>query len=70
MEYATCERVWWFGPQNHLWMIFGFGPQNLGEGSEEERGSTWRNHRGCVEVKQEAGLSDRLKSGWPIMPLG
>jgi hypothetical protein len=37
MEYATRERVWWFGPQNHRWRVYGFRPQNPGEGSEEER---------------------------------
>jgi hypothetical protein len=37
MEYATRERVWWFGPQNHRWQVYGFGPQNTGGGSEEER---------------------------------
>jgi hypothetical protein len=37
MEYATHERVWWFGPQNYWWRVFGFGPQNPGGGSEEER---------------------------------
>jgi hypothetical protein len=37
MEYATRERVWWFGPQNHRWRVYGFRPQNLGGGSEEER---------------------------------
>jgi hypothetical protein len=24
-EYATRERVWWFGPQNHRWRVYGFG---------------------------------------------
>ena len=38
MEYTTRERVWWFGPQNHRWTIFGFGPHNPGGGSEEARG--------------------------------
>ena len=38
MEYATRERIWWFGPQNHRWTIFGFGPHNPGGGSEEARG--------------------------------
>ena len=52
MEYATRKRVWWFRPQNHRWMVFGFGPQNPGGGSEEERGGTWRNHIGCIEMKQ------------------
>jgi hypothetical protein len=28
MEYATREQVWWFGPQNHRWRVYGFGPQN------------------------------------------
>jgi hypothetical protein len=37
MEYATRERVWWFGPQNHRCRVYGFRLQNLGEGSEEER---------------------------------
>jgi hypothetical protein len=37
MEYATRERVLLFGPQNHRWRVYGFGPQNPGEGSEEER---------------------------------
>jgi hypothetical protein len=37
MEYTTHERVWWFGPQNHQWLVYGFGPQNGGGGSEEER---------------------------------
>jgi len=40
MEYATRRQVWWFGPQN---------PDG---GSEDERGGTWRNHRGCVKAKQ------------------
>jgi hypothetical protein len=37
MKYATRERVWWFGLQNHRWRVYGFGPQNSGRGSEEER---------------------------------
>jgi hypothetical protein len=37
MEYATREWVCWFGPQNHRWQIYEFGPQNPGRGSEEER---------------------------------
>jgi hypothetical protein len=37
MEYATRERVWWFGPQNHRWRVYGFGLQNPGGGSEKER---------------------------------
>jgi hypothetical protein len=36
-EYATCERVWWFGAQNYRWRVYRFGPQNPGGGSEEER---------------------------------
>jgi hypothetical protein len=36
MEYAIHERVWWFGPQNHWWRVYGFGPQNPGGGSKEE----------------------------------
>jgi hypothetical protein len=36
-EYATRERVWWFGPQNYRWRVYGFGSQNPGGGSEEER---------------------------------
>ena len=52
MEYATREWVWWFGLQNHRWTFFGFGSQNPGRDSEEERGGTWWNHRGCIEAKQ------------------
>jgi hypothetical protein len=37
MEYATRERVWWFGLQNHRWRVYGFVPQNPGGGSEEEQ---------------------------------
>jgi hypothetical protein len=37
MEYATREWVWWFGPQNHRWRVYGFGPQNPGRGSEEKQ---------------------------------
>jgi hypothetical protein len=37
MEYATRKRVWWFGPQNHRWRVYGFARQNPGRGSEEER---------------------------------
>jgi hypothetical protein len=37
MEYATRERVWWFGPQNHRWRVYRFGPQNPGRSSKEER---------------------------------
>jgi hypothetical protein len=37
MEYITRKRVWWFGPQNHQWRVYGFGPQNPGKGSEKER---------------------------------
>jgi hypothetical protein len=37
MEYATREQVWWFRPQNHRWRVYGFGPQNPGEGFEKER---------------------------------
>ena len=62
MEHATREQVWFFGPQNHWWTIFGFGPQNLGGGSEEERGGTWWNHRGCVEAKQICAGSVAVRS--------
>jgi hypothetical protein len=34
---STLVRVWWFGPQNHRWRVYGFGPQNPGGGSEEKR---------------------------------
>jgi hypothetical protein len=37
MEYTTHKRVWWIGPQNHRWRVYGFGPQNPDGGSEEER---------------------------------
>jgi hypothetical protein len=37
MEYTTREWVWWFGPQNHRWRVYGFGPQNPGGGSEEKQ---------------------------------
>jgi hypothetical protein len=37
IEYATSERVRWFGPQNHRCRVYGFGLQNLREGSEEDR---------------------------------
>ena len=62
MEYATRDRVWWFGPKNHRWTVFGFGPQNPGGGSEEERGGTWWNHRGCVEAKQLSKGSVSVRS--------
>ena len=62
MEYATRERVWRFRMQNHRWTVFRFGPQNLGGGSEEERGGTWRNHRGCIEAKQICAGSVAVQS--------
>jgi hypothetical protein len=39
MKYAPRERVWWFGPQNHRWRIYGFVSQNPDGGSEEEQTS-------------------------------
>jgi len=52
MEYATRERFGGLGLKTIGRTVFGFGPQNPGGGSEEERGGTWWNHRGCVEAKQ------------------
>jgi hypothetical protein len=37
MEYTPRERVRWFGPQNHRYLVYGFGSQNLGGASEEEQ---------------------------------
>ena len=51
MEYATLRHFGCLGLNTIGRAVSGFGPQNLGEGFEEW-GSTWRNHRGCVEVKQ------------------
>ena len=51
MEYATRKRVWWFRPQNHRWMVFGFGPQNPGAVPVRIRGGTWRHREACVEAK-------------------
>jgi hypothetical protein len=46
------HRVWWFEPQNHRWMVFGFRPQNPIGVSARMGGSTWRHHEACVETKQ------------------
>ena len=59
MEYATRERVWWFGSQNHRWTVFGFGPQNLGGGSEEEGAA-------CGGITEVASRQSRsMQEAWP-----
>ena len=65
MEYATRERVWWFGPQNHRWMVFGFGSQNRAEVPRRNGAA----HGRITEVAsrqsksvQEAWPSDRQKT--------
>jgi hypothetical protein len=37
MEYARRERVRWFEPQNHRYLVYGFESQNPGKASEEEQ---------------------------------
>ena len=37
MEYATRARFGWLSLKTTGWTVFGFGPQNPGGGSEEER---------------------------------
>ena len=51
MEYATRGRFGGLDLKTIGRTVFGFRPQNPGGGSEEERGGTWRNHRGCIEAK-------------------
>ena len=45
MEYATRGRFGGLSLKTIGWMVFGFGPQNPGGGSEEERTA-----RGDIEV--------------------
>ena len=61
MEYATHGQFGGLGLKTIGQTGSGFGPQNLGGGSEEEQGGTWRNHRGCVEAKQiyEGSMANR-----------
>ena len=62
--YGVCysRTVWWFGPQTIGRTVFGFVPQNLGGGSKEERGGTWRNYKGYVEAKQICAGSEAVRS--------
>jgi hypothetical protein len=57
MEYATHGRFGGLSLKTTRWTVSRVWPQNPGEGSEEERGSTWRNHRGCIEAKQICAAS-------------
>jgi hypothetical protein len=52
MEYTTRGRFGGLGLKTMWRTFFMFEPQNPDRGSEEEQGSTWRNNRGCVKVKQ------------------
>jgi hypothetical protein len=46
-----CQVIWRFGPQNHLWTIFGFGPQNLDAVLAGIGGVMWHHREVCVEAK-------------------
>ena len=52
MEYATHGRFGGLGLKTIGRTVSGVWPQNPGGGSEEKRGDTWWNHRGCVKAKQ------------------
>jgi len=42
---------WWFGPQNHWWTVFGFGPQNSGAVPAGIGAGTLRHHEACAKAK-------------------
>jgi hypothetical protein len=61
MEYATHE---WFGGlslKTTRWTVSRVWPQNPSGGFEDEQGSMWRNHKGCVETKQICAASVAIR---------
>jgi hypothetical protein len=59
MEYATRERVWWFGPQNHRWRVYGFGLKTWAE-VPRRNGRHVAAYQG---VRIEAKLPVRIRGG-------
>jgi hypothetical protein len=45
------RAVWRVEPQNHQWMVSGFGSQNSGVVLAGIGGGMWHHHEACVEVK-------------------
>jgi hypothetical protein len=69
MEYATHERFGGLGLKTIGGRVYGFGSQNLGGGSEEERTT-----RGGIEAKlsheERGGRQMKITSGWTITSSG
>jgi hypothetical protein len=62
MKYATRGQFDGLGLKTIGRTVSGFGTQNLDGGSEEERGDTWWNHKGCIEAKQICAGSVAVRS--------
>jgi hypothetical protein len=56
------RAVWYFGPQNHRWWVYGFRPQNPNGGSEQERtarGGIGESRRGEATGEEARWPSDQ-----------
>jgi hypothetical protein len=67
------RAVWWFGPQNHRWQVYGFGPQTRAEVPRRNGrhvAASRSSRRGKASGEEARWPSDEDDTGLDLYALG
>jgi hypothetical protein len=73
MEHATHKRVWWFGPQNHWWRVYGLDLKTQAEVPRRNGrhvATLGSSHRGKATDEEARWPSDEDDTGLDHNALG